>query len=469
MEGAAAYNRCLQNQLEAWSSGPRRPDLSQLSPEEKRSAESACTHARLMEGAAANNRCLRDQLRLLGINDTVPSKTASEEANGESQTQTSSKANVSVTNHPAVSSASPTEPYVRRDLSKDRADEVNRTAENRLSPTPNAPASPVETLSDNHQPSSVPKKSEYWSTGNVITLLVLAGGWIWIIAKILPKKAKCPRCRSAVPSEGDFCSLCKAQIQEEVEKQRLAQEESQRAYQQQKAEEARRREEQRQAAERREEERRRRLRTLEGLQQLSGKEFEALIASLFRNDGYTVRECGGSGDEGIDLILQISGAKDVVQCKRWKSDIGSPIVREFYGSLMHANARHGFVITTALYSDSARAFARGKPITLISGPEIIRWMDRAYSARGSAESSDRETRRKQEARSTTSTTDSFDPYATLGVKRGAGPDEIHAAYRREMSNYHPDKVAHLGSDLQELAKRRAQAINRAYGELLGQK
>ena len=53
----------------------------------------------------------------------------------------------------------------------------------------------------------------------------------------------------------------------------------------------------------------------------------------------------------------------------------------------------------------------------------------------------------------------------LGVKRGASREEIRAAYRREMSKYHPDKVAGLGVELQELANLKAQAINRAYNEL----
>lgn len=43
--------------------------------------------------------------------------------------------------------------------------------------------------------------------------------------------------------------------------------------------------------------------------------------------------------------------------------------------------------------------------------------------------------------------------------------EIRAAYRREMTNYHPDKVAHLGNDLQELAKNKTQEINQAYEQL----
>ncbi len=53
------------------------------------------------------------------------------------------------------------------------------------------------------------------------------------------------------------------------------------------------------------------------------------------------------------------------------------------------------------------------------------------------------------------------------------PLEFHDAthlksHEREMSIYHPDKVAHLGSELQELAKRKAQAINQAYEELAKQ-
>ncbi len=60
----------------------------------------------------------------------------------------------------------------------------------------------------------------------------------------------------------------------------------------------------------------------------------------------------------------------------------------------------------------------------------------------------------------------FDPYMVLGIARNASQEEIRAAYYRQMASYHPDKVAHLGEDLQELAKRKTQAINRAYEELV---
>jgi DnaJ like chaperone protein len=58
-----------------------------------------------------------------------------------------------------------------------------------------------------------------------------------------------------------------------------------------------------------------------------------------------------------------------------------------------------------------------------------------------------------------------DYYAVLGISRAASRDEIRAAYRLRMQEYHPDKVAHLGADLRTLAERKAKEINEAYQAL----
>ncbi len=60
---------------------------------------------------------------------------------------------------------------------------------------------------------------------------------------------------------------------------------------------------------------------------------------------------------------------------------------------------------------------------------------------------------------------SSDPYAVLGVSSGADQEEIQSAYRARMREYHPDKVAHLGEDLQKLAHDRSVEIQRAYQRL----
>lgn len=58
-----------------------------------------------------------------------------------------------------------------------------------------------------------------------------------------------------------------------------------------------------------------------------------------------------------------------------------------------------------------------------------------------------------------------DPYRVLGVPSMASADEIKAAYRLRMAEYHPDKVAHLGPELRKLADLKTKAIQRAYERL----
>jgi len=58
--------------------------------------------------------------------------------------------------------------------------------------------------------------------------------------------------------------------------------------------------------------------------------------------------------------------------------------------------------------------------------------------------------------------DTFDPYAVLGVPRGASLDAIRAAYDEAKSKYDPDAVSHLGVDVQEYYKTKAQAVARAF-------
>jgi DnaJ like chaperone protein len=51
------------------------------------------------------------------------------------------------------------------------------------------------------------------------------------------------------------------------------------------------------------------------------------------------------------------------------------------------------------------------------------------------------------------------------VPRSASQETIQAAYRARMNEYHPDKVTHLGEELQQLAHRKALEIQRAYERL----
>ena len=57
------------------------------------------------------------------------------------------------------------------------------------------------------------------------------------------------------------------------------------------------------------------------------------------------------------------------------------------------------------------------------------------------------------------------PYRELGVTREASDAEIDLAYRRLMSQYHPDKVAGAAPELRAQAEKKARQINAAYDRI----
>jgi preprotein translocase subunit Sec63 len=112
--------------------------------------------------------------------------------------------------------------------------------------------------------------------------------------------------------------------------------------------------------------------------------------------------------------------------------------------------------------DAFNRVAKHKPLTLINSDLLLKWLAGTYKPKvqvTGAKTLERNRLNPFEARQ--------DPYSVLRVNRGATRDEIKAAYRREIAQYHPDKVAQLGSELRELANEKSKQINEAYSTLMG--
>lgn len=113
--------------------------------------------------------------------------------------------------------------------------------------------------------------------------------------------------------------------------------------------------------------------SLRELQQMDPFAFEEYVAQrLFARQGYTVENTQDSKDGGVDIAVKDPyGQTAVVQCKRYRGTVGSPTVRELYGTMIHAGAARAFLVTTGTISLDARKWVEGKPITLIDGKRLV--------------------------------------------------------------------------------------------------
>jgi restriction system protein len=108
-------------------------------------------------------------------------------------------------------------------------------------------------------------------------------------------------------------------------------------------------------------------------------DFENLIRELFEKEfsktGGEVKITQASRDGGVDAIAfdpdPIRGGKIVIQAKRYTNVVGVSAVRDLYGTVHNEGATKGILVTTSTYGPDAYDFAKGKPLTLLSGGELL--------------------------------------------------------------------------------------------------
>ena len=109
------------------------------------------------------------------------------------------------------------------------------------------------------------------------------------------------------------------------------------------------------------------------------QDFENLIREIFEKEfsqnGGEVKITQASRDGGVDAVAfdpdPIRGGKIVIQAKRYTNTVSVSAVRDLYGTVMNEGAMKGILVTTADYGRDAFEFAKDKPLTLMSGSELL--------------------------------------------------------------------------------------------------
>ncbi|MFF1909110.1 restriction endonuclease [Kitasatospora sp. NPDC058218] len=104
-------------------------------------------------------------------------------------------------------------------------------------------------------------------------------------------------------------------------------------------------------------------------------EFEELIAELFRLRGFRVMTTARSGDAGVDVVAEdldpVTGGRIVIQAKRYRSTVSPTAVRDLDSTVRHHGAIKGILVTTAGFGPGSYEYIRNKPLSLVSGPELV--------------------------------------------------------------------------------------------------
>jgi restriction system protein len=108
-------------------------------------------------------------------------------------------------------------------------------------------------------------------------------------------------------------------------------------------------------------------------------DFENLIRELFEKvfskNGGEVKITQASRDGGVDAIAfdpdPIRGGKIIIQAKRYTNVVGVSAVRDLFGTVHNEGAIKGILVTTATYGPDAYEFAKDKPLTFLSGSELL--------------------------------------------------------------------------------------------------
>jgi HJR/Mrr/RecB family endonuclease len=117
---------------------------------------------------------------------------------------------------------------------------------------------------------------------------------------------------------------------------------------------------------------------------LTPRQFEELVASIFKNQGFDVELTPKTRDGGIDIIavqksLYTGDSVHLIECKRYAphNTVGIGIVQRVLGAVAQHEASKGIVITTSHFTNDAKKVAidTKQQLTLCDYNDLLIWLN----------------------------------------------------------------------------------------------
>jgi restriction system protein len=97
---------------------------------------------------------------------------------------------------------------------------------------------------------------------------------------------------------------------------------------------------------------------LQNVRQMSGSQFEVFVANLFRTMGYDAQVLGGSGYQGVDVLVKADGKRIAVQCKNYAKAVGNRPFQEVYAGATYHQCSQAWVGAPAGYTNGVVKLAQ---------------------------------------------------------------------------------------------------------------
>jgi Restriction endonuclease/Topoisomerase DNA binding C4 zinc finger len=121
---------------------------------------------------------------------------------------------------------------------------------------------------------------------------------------------------------------------------------------------------------------------IDELHKLTPQRFEDVIANLFRQRGYEVKQTPYTNDQGRDAIMTKNGCKHLLECKRYGDGglSGRPDLQKFHSAIVTDNTAGGFFVTTGSFTRAALEFGPKHRIELVDRSRLASMLAETTSA-----------------------------------------------------------------------------------------